>query len=73
MSDNLKKTLSDLHLKLAQDLLNRVESGEATTADLSVARQFLKDNGVDSTVKVNKPMLNLAEIMPFDPDEEEAA
>lgn len=73
MSDNLKKTLSDLHLKLAQDLLNRVESGEATTADLSVARQFLKDNGVDSSVQANKPMLNLAEIMPFDPDEEEAA
>lgn len=73
MSDNLKKTLSDLHLKLAQDLLSRVESGEATTADLSVARQFLKDNGVDSSVQANKPMLNLAEIMPFDPDEEEAA
>lgn len=73
MSNTLKKTLSDLHLKLAQDLLNRVESGEATTADLSVARQFLKDNGVDSTVQGNKPMLNLAELMPFDPDEEEAA
>jgi hypothetical protein len=35
-----------------------------------VARQFLKDNGIDCAPEASQPMLNLAKIMPFD---EEAA
>lgn len=66
-----KQILESIHLALAQELLRKIESGDATPADLSVARQFLKDNSIDCAPAASEPMLNLAKIMPF--DEEEAA
>jgi len=54
MSD-LGRLLEELHNETAQVLLDRIKSGEATAADLSVARQFLKDNGIDSPVFVSWP------------------
>jgi hypothetical protein len=45
--------------------------GSASSSELNVARQFLKDNSIDCVVDASIPMLNLAKIMPF--DEEEAA
>jgi hypothetical protein len=68
-----EELLSKIHEALGHDLLRRIETGEATAAELNVARQFLKDNGVDATPKASEPLLNLAKVMPFDPDEEEAA
>ena len=68
-----KQILESIHSALAQELLRKIESGDATPADLSVARQFLKDNGIDGSIKNSEPLLNLAKVMPFDPDEEEAA
>lgn len=65
-----KETLEKIHGALAQELLNKVLSGEATATELNVARQFLKDNGIDCAPAASQPMLNLARIMPFD---EEAA
>ncbi len=41
------KLLEQLHLVLAQELLDKVKSGDAKAGDLNVARQFLKDNGVE--------------------------
>jgi hypothetical protein len=64
MSD-LKKTLESLHNELAETLLAKIRSGEATASDLSVARQFLKDNGIDGTRKPNSPIDNLANEIPF--------
>jgi hypothetical protein len=66
-----KQILEAIHSALAQELLQKIQSGDATPSDLSVARQFLKDNGIDATPDASQPMLNLAKIMPF--DEEEAA
>jgi len=67
---SLNKTLENLHIETAQLLLDRIREGEATAADLSVARQFLKDNGVDSTLYHESPIKNLAEVLPFgDPEE----
>ncbi|MRN66412.1 hypothetical protein [Brucella sp. 10RB9213] len=73
MSD-MKKIMDDLHSALARELLTRVESGEATASDLSVVRQFLKDNGVDSIPKDGNPLdrLSNAANLPFteiDPEE----
>jgi|TARA_R100001510_G_C7629976_1_gene189022 hypothetical protein len=65
-----KKTLSQLHVALAEDLLIRLESGEATPSELNVIRQFLKDNGIDATTEQNKPMANLAKVLPFNPEED---
>lgn len=47
MSD-LAELFDQLQLSLTQDLLRRIQSGEATAAELSVARQLLKDNHIDA-------------------------
>ena len=60
--------LKQIHQALCQDLLTKIQSGEASSADLSVARQFLRDNGIDCEASNNKPMLNLASSLPFDDD-----
>jgi hypothetical protein len=64
MSD-LKEIMDTLHAALAQELLDRVKSGEATASDLSVVRQFLKDNGIDSIPKKGSPMERLSQSLPF--------
>ena len=66
----LSDTLESLHTEVAMTLLDRIKSGEATAADLSVARQFLKDNGIDSVAFQDSPVSNLAAVLPFnDPDQ----
>jgi hypothetical protein len=66
-----KKLLEDLHSALVSSLLDKIRSGEATAADLGVARQFLKDNGIDAAAKDGQPILKLHEALPFDPAEDE--
>ena len=63
--DEKDRILSDLHKAVAEDLLNRVLSGEANAAELNVARGFLKDNGIDATASQSEPMANLAKSLPF--------
>ena len=68
MSD-LTKMLEDLHVAVAEELLARVRTGEATAAELTVAARFLKDNGIDADMKQDSPLANLAKVLPFqDPD-----
>ena len=72
MSD-LEELLKQLHSGLAEQLLAKVQSGEATASDLNVARQFLKDNGIDSVPKKGSPLDNLASSLPFTQSEDEEA
>jgi len=53
------KLLEQLHLVLAQELLDKVKSGDAKAGDLNVARQFLKDNGVECIPIEKNPMEEL--------------
>jgi len=71
---DLSKILASLHTALAEELLDRVNSGQATAADLGVVRQFLKDNGIDGVPKKGNPLDNLAQTLPFtkEGDDEEA-
>tara|TARA_R100000458_G_C8232979_1_gene214129 strand:- start:739 stop:951 length:213 start_codon:yes stop_codon:yes gene_type:complete len=64
MADN--KTLQTLFNLMAEELVRKIVSGEASSADLSVARQFLKDNGIDASLEASDPLLNLAKTLPFD-------
>jgi len=59
------KTLADLHEGIAQELLSRVRSGEATAAELSVATKFLKDNGIEAVAAQDSPLANLAASLPM--------
>lgn len=45
--ETLKDLFDQLQLYLTKDLLKRIKKGEATAAELNVARQLLKDNHVD--------------------------
>lgn len=68
----MKDIGEQLHALLAKELVRRIKDGEATATDLNVARQFLKDNGIDSTVgeTTNNPLANLIENLPFDETDE---
>ena len=61
----MKDIENQLHKVLAEQLLARVESGEATASELNVARQFLKDNGIDGTVEQSDPLASLVKVLPF--------
>ena len=60
------KVLDELHIELAQTLLDRVRSGEAQASDLNVARQFLKDNGIEGLPVENTPLKDLVDELPFE-------
>ena len=62
----MSETFAELHNQMALLLLEKVKNGEATSADLSVARQFLKDNGIDSVAFQDSPIANLAAVLPFE-------
>jgi len=71
--------LGDLHGLLTKVIKDQVENGttvvtkdgdivkvSANSATLNVARQFLKDNGIECLGSNNKEMNDLAEALPFD-------
>ena len=64
------QVLAALHRQVAEQLIKRVESGEASAAELSVAVKFLKDNGIDADKLTNPALGKLAEALqlPFDED-----
>ena len=58
-----------LHQEIAEDLLKRVQSGDATSQELSVAVKFLKDNGIEAQATKDSPLANLIDSLPdFDDD-----
>ena len=63
MSDS---KLKELHGVLAEELLKRVKDPKAKSADLNVARQFLRDNGIDAVPTEDNPLGKLLEELPFD-------
>lgn len=65
-TNKLEATLSDLHSAVAEELLERVKSGEAKPADISNAIKFLKDNNIDSLPVEGNPLDALMKGLPFD-------
>mgnify|MGYP000129673606 CR=1 FL=1 len=62
-----KNLLDLLHETTAQELLKRIQSGEATASELSVAVKFLKDNNATlDVITAESPLGNLLEKLPFD-------
>jgi len=58
--------LYELQDLLIDEFLHRVKSGEATTADLSTVRQFLKDNNVSAVASDDSPLQELVSALPLD-------
>ena len=63
MDRNLK-LLKTIHNELAKHILDLIKSGEAKAGDLNVARQFLKDNGIECIPVENNPMEDLMNNLP---------
>ena len=63
MDKNLK-LLKTIHYELAKHILDLIKSGEAKAGDLNVARQFLKDNGIECIPVENSPMTELMNNLP---------
>jgi len=59
------EVLDTLHRLTAKALIAKLESGEATAADISAASKFLKDNGVEAVPTPGSPLRKLAESLPF--------
>ena len=65
MTEN--KLMDTLHEVVTKELLARVQSGEATASELSVAVKFLKDNGASlDVITTESPMAHLLEGLPFE-------
>ena len=61
---NKLELLEHLHTVLIQELLDKVKSGAAKPGDLNVARQLLKDNGIECIPTANNPMEDLMSSLP---------
>ena len=59
-----KEMMALLHQTLAENLLARVKDPEAKSSDLNVARQFLKDNGIDALPVEGSPLSDLVATLP---------
>lgn len=64
MSKPSTELLETLHVELTKQLLLRVQSGEATAAELGAARQMLKDNGIEAIPASNSPLDDLSKSLP---------
>jgi hypothetical protein len=69
MSKN--KDLELLHSELTNKLLEKVRDEDCKASDLNVARQFLKDNGIEALPVDNSPLKSLVDELPFNSDDEE--
>lgn len=65
---NLEQLQQTIHEELAKELLRKLRAGEATAADLSVIRQYLKDNNISGVPAEGSPLKNLVHELPFTTD-----
>jgi len=69
--------LNTLHQMIEKDLIDRIQSGEASIQEISAAIRFLKDNEVVADIEYNKPIKQLADAvtvvaeLPFDTEDED--
>ena len=60
--------LSELHEILATVLLEKIRDPECKSAELNVARQFLKDNDITAIPTDDNALAQLLEDLPFTDD-----
>ena len=62
----LNKIMEELHVRLGEELLEKIKSGKARASDLNVCRQFLKDNSYEVPPTQENPLRDLVDKLPFD-------
>ena len=64
-----EKQFNELHQLVTKEFLARVKSGEASTADLKAACDWLKTNDISGVAIEGSPLDKLAKLMPtVDPE-----
>lgn len=69
MSKASEEALASLHGALAEAFKKKLESGDYTASDLSVIRQFLKDNGINADGERDPGIQSIADELPDLPDD----
>lgn len=64
MAKDINQQLSDLHSGLALHLKDKLDEGVITSAELSVLRQFLKDNAISAQPVEGTPFGDLVSALP---------
>ena len=54
--------LGDLHIAVAQQLLDKVNSGEASAAEIQAAIKFLQNNNITATADENPALDGLRKV-----------
>ena len=62
--------MDKLHSTLANTLLSRINDPDVKASDLNVARQFLKDNGIEALANEGSPLADLVATLPDFNDED---
>ena len=62
--------MEQLHSMLANTLLSRISEHDVKASDLNVARQFLKDNGIEALAAEGSPLADLVATLPDFNDED---
>ena len=70
MAGSKEQKLSNLFDLVCDDLTGRIGSGEATSTDLNVARQMLKDNVITAAPVEASPLEGLVNALPFPTSDE---
>ena len=70
MSKAPQEALENLHSQVARELSDRIATGEASSADISNAIKFLKDNGIEGLAVQDSPLGHLVNVLPFPKKEE---
>ena len=60
-----QEALENLHSQVARELSDRIATGEASSADMSNAIKFLKDNGIEGLAIQDSPLGHLVNVLPF--------
>jgi hypothetical protein len=64
-----EEMFNELHNVVTQELLSRIKTGQATTADLKAACDWLAKNDISGVAYEGNPLDKLATIMPkVDPE-----
>lgn len=65
MSVDNQDKLNLLQDLLIEEFIVRIRSGEASAAELSSARQLLKDNNISAIMSDDSPLAELVKSLPF--------
>ena len=59
-----ESAFNELHVMITCELMEKIKMGEATTADLRAAIEWLKVNGITGVAVENSPLSSLAGVIP---------